>query len=60
MTVGAFQCRYDVRQDVLPCLHVNCEDSEADTELHPNRTGSSGVMLQEQKDLVSKRRQLRI
>lgn len=59
MTVGAFQSRDDVGQDALPCLHIDGEDGQADAELHPNGPRTGSIVLQEEQDLVPKRRQLR-
>lgn len=40
-------------QDVVPILHLDGQNGEANAELHANRFGSNGKLLEEQKYLVS-------
>lgn len=60
MASGAFQSLDDIGEDVLPRLHMDGEDSQADAELYPDRPGSCGVELQKQEDLFPERSQFRL
>jgi hypothetical protein len=55
VALGAIAERLDNRrQDIVPLLHLDCEDSQAYTQLDSDRLGSWGEMLEKQEDLVSK------
>lgn len=51
----AAKCPNNRRQDVVPILHLNGEDSQTDAKLHPDRFWAYRVTLQEQQYLVSER-----
>lgn len=48
----------DGLENVGPIFHLDRQDSQAHAKLHSNRLGSGGVMLKEEKQLVSKSRKL--
>ena len=48
------------RQDVLPCLHLNSKNREADAELNPDRLWAWRELLEQDQDLAAETREVAV